>query len=231
MPDTYLGFAALIMTLACLSLMRSFMQVSRRREAVKAMLYKGAASLCFLAVGLLGLLRLGDWAYGWKAVAGLFLGLCGDELLAMRFIRAKKHDLYFSLGAVSFSLGHVLFIWAAIERSGRFSLWTLPILALLLLCSGLYARKKESHAGDMHLNAVMYICLVCCMGAVTCAAALVRPGLSPALFALGGLGFVVSDNILCAHYFGNDSRFLLNWLIHISYYGAQLLIAWSVFFA
>ena len=231
MPDTYLGFAALVMTLACLSIMGRFMQASRRKEPMRAMFYKGLASLCFLAVGLLGLLRLGDWDYGWKAVAGLFLGFCGDELLAMRFIREKKHDLYFSLGAVSFSLGHVLFIWAAIERSGRFSLWTLPILALLLLCSGLYARRKESHAGDMHLNAVMYICLVCCMGAVTCGAALARPDLSSALFALGGLSFVVSDNILCAHYFGNDSRFLLNWLIHISYYGAQLLIAWSVFFA
>lgn len=231
MPDTYLGFAALVMTLACLSIMGRFMQASRRKEPMRAMFYKGLASLCFLAVGLLGLLRLGDWDYGWKAVAGLFLGFCGDELLAMRFIREKKHDLYFSLGAVAFSLGHVLFIWAAIERSGRFSLWTLPILALLLLCSGLYARRKESNAGDMHLNAVMYICLVCCMGAVTCAAALARPDLSSALFALGGLSFVVSDNILCAHYFGNDSRFLLNWLIHISYYGAQLLIAWSVFFA
>lgn len=231
MPDTYLGFAALVMTLACLSIMGRFMQASRRKEPMRAMFYKGLASLCFLAVGLLGLLRLGDWDYGWKAVAGLFLGFCGDELLAMRFIREKKHDLYFSLGAVAFSLGHVLFIWAAIERSGRFSLWTLPILALLLLCSGLYARRKESNAGDMHLNAVMYICLVCCMGAVTCGAALARPDLSSALFALGGLSFVVSDNILCAHYFGNDSRFLLNWLIHISYYGAQLLIAWSVFFA
>ena len=218
MPDTYLGFAALVMTLACLSIMGRFMQASRRKEPMRAMFYKGLASLCFLAVGLLGLLRLGDWDYGWKAVAGLFLGFCGDELLAMRFIREKKHDLYFSLGAVAFSLGHVLFIWAA-------------ILALLLLCSGLYARRKESNAGDMHLNAVMYICLVCCMGAVTCAAALARPDLSSALFALGGLSFVVSDNILCAHYFGNDSRFLLNWLIHISYYGAQLLIAWSVFFA
>ena len=231
MPDTYLGFAALVMTLACLSIMGRFMQASRRKEPMRAMFYKGLASLCFLAVGLLGLLRLGDWDYGWKAVAGLFLGFCGDELLAMRFIREKKHDLYFSLGAVAFSLGHVLFIWAAIQRTGRFSLLTLAVLALLLLCSGLYARRKESNAGDMHLNAVMYICLVCCMGAVTCGAALARPDLSSALFALGGLGFVVSDNILCAHYFGNDSRFLLNWLIHISYYGAQLLIAWSVFFA
>lgn len=231
MSDTYLTFAALVMTLACLSLMGRFMQASRRREALRALFYKGAASLCFVAVGLLGLLRLGDLDYGWKALAGLILGFLGDELLAMRFIREEKHDLYFSLGATSFAFGHVLFIWAAIERAGRFSLWALPILAFLLLCSGLYARKKESHAGDMHINAVAYISLVCCMGAVTCAAAIVRTDLSSVLFALGGLGFVVSDNILCAHYFGKDGRFLLNWLIHISYYGAQLLIAWSIFFS
>ena len=231
MQQIHLFFAALIMTLACLSLMGRFMQVTRRGQALGAMFFKGAASLCFVAVGLLGLLRLGDPAFGWKTLAGLILGFCGDELLAMRFIREEKHDLYFSLGAVSFSLGHVLFIWAAIERAGRFSLLTLPILALLLLFSWLYARKKESHAGDMHLNAVLYICLVCCMGAVACAAATVRPDLSSLCFALGGLGFAVSDNILCAHYFGNDRRFLLNWLIHISYYGAQLLIAWSIFFS
>lgn len=231
MPDTYLAFAALIMTLACLSLMGRFMQVSRRKNYVLAIWYKGAASLCFVLLGLLGLLRTGDWAFGWKMALGLFLGFCGDELLAMRFIREEKHDLYFSVGAVAFSLGHVLFIWASIERSGGFSLWALPILALLLLCSGIYARKKESHAGDMHMNAVAYISLVCCMGAAACAAAIARTGISSLFFALGGIGFVVSDNILCAHYFGKDRRFLLNWLIHISYYGAQLLIAWSIFFA
>lgn len=231
MPDTYLAFAALIMTLACLSLMNRFMQVSRRKEPIRALWYKGAASLCFVAVGLLGLVRSGDWDYAWKLAAALFLGFCGDELLAMRFIREGKHNLYFSLGAVAFSLGHILFIWAAIQRSGGFSPWSLLILALLLLCSWLYARRKESHAGDMHINALLYICLVCFMGAVTCAAAAAKPDLSSALFALGGLCFVVSDNILCAHYFGNDQRFLLNWLIHISYYGAQLLIAWSIFFS
>lgn len=231
MPDTYIVFAALVMTLACLSLMGRFMQVSRRGDALQAIFYKGAASLCFVALGLLGLLRTGDWAFGWKMALGLFLGFCGDELLAMRFIREEKHDLYFSLGATSFALGHVLFIWAAIERAGEFSLWALPILVLLLLCSGLYARKKESNAGDMQPKAVAYIALVCFMGATACAAAIARTDISSLLFALGGLGFVISDNILCAHYFGNDRRFLLNWLIHISYYGAQLLIAWSIFFA
>lgn len=231
MSDTYLAFAALVMTLACLSLMGQFMRVSRRDDYVRAFWYKGAASLCFVALGLLGLARTGNWAYGWKMALGLFLGFCGDELLALRFIREEKHDFYFSSGAFAFALGHGLFIWAAIERSGSILPWFFIILLPLLAGSALYARRKESHAGDMHLSAVLYIALVCCMGAAACAGAAVRPGLSSLLFALGGLGFVVSDNILCAHYFGNDRRFLLNWLIHISYYGAQLLIAWSIFLA
>ncbi len=231
MPDTYLAFAALVMTMACLSLMGRFMQATRRGDYIRCIWYKGAASLCFVAVGLLGLLRLGDAGYGWKALAGLILGLCGDELLAMRFIREEKHDLYFSLGAVAFSLGHLLFIWAAFQRAGNILGWSLGIFVLLLLCSGIYAKRKESHAGDMQPKAVAYIALVCFMGASACAAAIVKTDLSSLLFALGGLGFVVSDNILCAHYFGKDRRFLLSWLIHISYYGAQLLIAWSIFFA
>lgn len=231
MPDTYIVFAALVMTLACLSLMGRFMQVSRRGDALQAIFYKGAASLCFVALGLLGLLRTGDWAFGWKMALGLFLGFCGDELLAMRFIREEKHDQYFSLGAMAFSLGHLLFIWAAFQRAGNVLAWGLGIFALLLLCSGIYAKRKESHAGDMQPKAVAYIALVCFMGATACAAAIARTDISSLLFALGGLGFVISDNILCAHYFGNDRRFLLNWLIHISYYGAQLLIAWSIFFA
>lgn len=71
MPDTYLAFAALIMTLACLSLMGRFMQVSRRKNYVLAIWYKGAASLCIVLLGLLGLLRTGDWAFGWKLALGL----------------------------------------------------------------------------------------------------------------------------------------------------------------
>ena len=69
------------------------------------------------------------------------------------------------------------------------------------------------------------------MAASACTAAVKAPGVSTLLMALGAVGFVLSDNMLCAYCFGEDRRFGLNWLIHISYYGAQLCIAWSIFFA
>ena len=50
------------------------------------------------------------------------------------------------------------------------------------------------------------------------------------LFAAGGVLFIISDNILCAYSFGSERRFGANIGIHATYYAAQLLIAWSVFF-
>ena len=107
----------------------------------------------------------------------------------------------------------------------------LLLFILLLGLSGVYAGIKGSHRGPQRFSAAVYIALVCFMAASACAAAVSVPSISSILMALGGLSFVLSDNVLCAYCFGEDRRFGLNWLIHISYYGAQLCIAWSIFFA
>lgn len=222
--------AALIMTLACLSCMRSFMAASRAEDYGRAFWYKGAASLCFLLLGLTASLRCGNGSYAWKLVPGLFLGLTGDQLLALRFLRPVRHDAWFSAGAAAFALGHGLYIWAAFQRGGNI-LVALAAFALLFLCSCVYAKRNWLPNCPMKTGALAYIALVTFMGAAACAAAGEAPGISSILMALGGLGFVLSDNVLCAYSFGEDRRFGLNWLIHISYYGAQLCIAWSIFFA
>ena len=86
MSQTLVIFAALAMTLACFSCMRSFMAASRAEDYGRAIWYKGAASLCFVFLGLTASLRCGDGAYAWKLILGLVLGLVGDELLALRFL-------------------------------------------------------------------------------------------------------------------------------------------------
>lgn len=231
MSQTLVIFAALAMTLACFSCMRSFMAASRTEDYGRAFWYKGAASLCFLFLGLTASLRCGDGAYAWKLVLGLLLGLVGDQLLALRFLQPQRHDAWFSAGAVAFALGHGLYIWAAFQRGGPM-LNTAPILFILLLgLSGLYAGVKGSHRGPQRFSAAVYVALVCFMAASACAAAIKAPGVSAVLMALGALNFVLSDNVLCAYCFGEDRRFGLSWLIHISYYTAQLCIAWSIFFA
>ena len=52
MSQTLVIFAALAMTLACFSCMRSFMAASRAEDYGRAIWYKGAASLCFVFLGL-----------------------------------------------------------------------------------------------------------------------------------------------------------------------------------
>ena len=231
MSQTLVIFAALAMTLACFSCMRSFMAASRAEDYGRAIWYKGAASLCFVFLGLAASLRCGDGAYAWKLVPGLALGLVGDELLALRFLQPDRHDTWFSAGAFAFALGHGLYTWAAFQRGGPMLNTALLLFILLLGLSGVYAGIKGSHRGPQRFSAAVYIALVCFMAASACAAAVSAPSISSILMALGGLSFVLSDNVLCAYCFGEDRRFGLNWLIHISYYGAQLCIAWSIFFA
>ena len=55
-----------------------------------------------------------------------------------------------------------------------------------------------------------------------------RPDIGRLLVALGGLLFVVSDNILFAYKFHDNTRFDRNIALHIAYYLAQLLIACSI---
>ena len=72
--------------------------------------------------------------------------------------------------------------------------------------------------------------VVAFMGALAVSVAIHAPGESTLLFAIGGGLFIISDNILCAYSFGSERRFGANIGIHATYYAAQLLIAWSIFF-
>lgn len=231
MSAPFVLFAALAMSLACFSCMGRFLAASRAEDYGRAIWYKGAASLCFVFLGLAASAGCGNGAYAWKLLLALILGLAGDELLALRFLQPGRHDAWFSAGAAAFALGHGLYLWAIYQRGTALFNTALFFFLLLLVLSGGYARRKRSHAGPLRLGAGLYIALVCFMAASACAAAVKTSGLSPVLMALGGLCFVLSDNVLCAYCFGEDRRFTLNWVIHISYYAAQLCIAWSIFFA
>ena len=48
------------------------------------------------------------------------------------------------------------------------------------------------------------------------------------LFAVGGVCFGCSDNILLAFCYGNKRTWDMNIWVHIIYYAAHLLIAWSI---
>lgn len=224
-----LRYLAMALTLFCTVPASFFLRACREKRYRRAFWLKGAAGLCFLLPGLLLSTICRDGGYAWLIVAGLCLGLLGDQLLALRFLRPAQHDQMFLLGAIAFALGHVLYVLALWRLSG-WSGWVLAIWAAGLALSGFYARRRKVDAGKFQTAAIAYIALVVLMAAVACAAALREKTLAMLLFALGGVCFAVSDDLLVAYSYGDAEGQGFNRAIHITYYTAQLCIAWTLFF-
>lgn len=224
------GLIAAGACLACFVFARSFLQVSRVKDYKKAFWFKGAAGLCFLALGLIMAAEGADPGFARFTVLGLAFGLLGDQLLALRFLHPMKHDLFFTAGAGAFSVGHALYILALYGLAKGVSPVFIPVWLLGLAACWGYARKSRYDAGKLRFGAMVYLALVALMWAVACAAAIKSFSVGALLFALGGLCFVISDNILCAFCFGQKKSFSENIALHASYYAAQLLIALSIAF-
>ena len=92
----------------------------------------------------------------------------------------------------------------------------------------IYERKRRFLHGEMKLPLALYLGIVTFVGALAVGLLNARITLGAGMFAVGGLLFTTSDNILFAYKLGEKPRFLQNIALHITYYLAQLLIAWSI---
>lgn len=220
----------ILLTIGCLVMDHVFLAEMERENHHKAVRLKGVASLCFVLIGLYFTLISPDRGRAVLVLFGLVLGMIGDILLAMRYEFPERHDSYFLIGAISFAIGHLFYLAALIGLQTKALLWGLPFWVVGLGLSAFYAFKKKSDAGPMQIPGYGYIALVVAMGAVACGLAAGRPCTATVLFALGGILFVVSDNILAAHCFGTAKAPVYNRWVHYTYYAAQLLIAWSLAF-
>ena len=219
-----------LLTLLCLCCAWLYLKALGQNEYRQAFKVKGAAALCFCALGLLTARFCSDRAFSLKIVLGLFMGLVGDELLALRRFFVGKRDLIFALGSVAFGIGHFLYI-SAVSSAGR-TIFPLAVLfaAMYAAVSFAYAFRKRMNAGKMQIFAVVYILVVVFMAACASACAVLTRKAGAILFALGGICFAVSDNLLCSYQFGEARTPSVDLAVHVSYYAAQLLIAWSIAF-
>lgn len=218
-----------LLSLGCAVSACFFLRAGWRKDHRKALLLKSTAGMCFVLLGLLNRGICQDMEFGLLVQLGLCLGCLGDLLLAVRFLKPEQHDRFFSQGAAAFALGHLLYI-AALLRCGAALSLALPVFALGLGASMLFFRAEKVQAGKLQLPAVGYIALVVFMAAAACSAAVRGFSVGLLLFAAGGICFAVSDNLLCAYCFGTGRSRSVDRAVHISYYAAQLLIAWSLRF-
>ena len=220
--------AMIILTPACCVAANSYLEASAAKQHKKAVRLKSAASACFVGVGIIAVTGCWYSRFGYLVLAGLSCGFIGDVLLGMRFVYRKKFNLFFCLGTAFFAAGHVLYIIALLSFTVKTLSVAIPYTVIGVSLSVLYAKKQRIKAGKYTLVGAAYITLVVFMAG--CAAGCAVYALSPGtiLFAIGGLFFAVSDNLLAANCLGKTHTVDRDRALHILYYSAQIFIGYSM---
>ena len=80
----------------------------------------------------------------------------------------------------------------------------------------------------MKYSLMLYICVVIFMAATAIGVFFKQLTVGAGLFALGGILFAASDNILFAYKLSENPKFKQNIALHVAYYLAQIAIAFSI---
>ena len=222
---------AAVFTLCCTVSAYFFLRAYRREDFKSGLWLKTVTSLFFTVVGMVLMISGGVSKFALLTVCGLVLGLAGDVLLAFRQIYKAQCELFFTIGAVSFAIGHAMYV-LALRTFSVLNWWI--ILAVFIVGAALshwYAVRMKIDVGKKKTLAMLYVAIVVFMAAVAVCVAITSGSPAAILFAVGGVLFAVSDNILCAYSYGKNPVWRMNRSLHIAYYGAQLAIAWSILLA
>ncbi len=214
----------IILTAACIALACAFMMQEKQEHYVPAVILKGAASLCFVLLGVLNAPK-GNPAAS-KIVIGLLLGMIADILLNLRFV-VKNGKPVFLAGILVFLAGHVMYLLAVFPMAQP--KWIILIAAVLLtallmkwIFTKITAEKAFKIFGIVYIGAI--VLLNCTAFANLFASFRAFTG----VFAAGALLFLISDIVLILNTFGPKSEFRLRVTNLSLYYIGQILIAFSL---
>ena len=219
----------------CLSL---FLIEKVRKYSVKATLIKATTSLLFVSLAAYSSIKNGNHTFAMFVIPGLVLGLMGDIWLDFKYVFKEQSQIFTFAGFICFALGHILYITGIMVTLGYPTDWYAYVIpfAFGLICGGLILLLESPlkyKYGEYKLICFIYGVLLFTTLATTFYLALVNQFSVTSfnmLFA-GAVCFAVSDLILCGTYFGEGKERPFDIISNgITYYAAQYLIAFSLFF-
>ena len=210
----------------CLCLAGVFLRKESRKELVSAVVLKGLASLCFVALGLL--LACGSQTARY-IVIGLVLGCVADVLLNLRMVFPQKGQLIFLVGILVFLAGHVMYLIAVTGMTA----WPWICAAAgavltALLMAWIFRRITAKPA--FKVFGVVYIGAIVLLNCVAVANLITTPSAFTGLFAAGALLFLASDIVLILNTFGKETKQSLRITNITLYYLGQMISALSLQF-
>ncbi len=198
---------------------------------------KVAASSLFVATGIAAIISNPDvnLTFALMIVMGGVLGVLGDVFIELKWIQKENSDTFLTFGFITFMLQHVLlviavFITYPMTLVNALICFTAPVVVLISSVGLTKVFKMEMGKFKVIANAYGALAsMTFSVGFMTMRNYGME--LSQILFFAGGILFFASDLILSQVFFVKGKctrlRVVLN---HITYYGAQILIASSLFF-
>lgn len=208
--------APLALSAACLASVAALLVLHRRGSSAGRVVAKLAASSCFVLVALsLGAHRS---PYGQLILGALLLGWCGDALLLGRAARA------FLGGLVAFLLSHLLFAAAFLSAGVSVQAMAAALAVALAVGLPLWRWLMPHTPQDFRRPVALYVVVILamCAAAAGHAVAAQRWGV-----LVGAVMFAASDIAVARERFVRQGfvNQLWGWP---AYFGAQLVLAWTV---
>lgn len=199
------------------------------REYVKAYvaadILKGAASLMFVAIGIVGVCSVSGDTFAVKILIGLIFGMIGDIVMNLRFVfGADRGQKAFLAGILAFLIGHVLYLTALVPRAPHAAL-SAVIGAVITGALLAYIFKTMEVKIAFKIFGIFYLGAVIIMTVMALDAAVFTGEPQAVVYAVGAVLFAASDIVLIFNTFGTTSLFSRRILNLTLYYIGQLLIA------
>ena len=196
-----------------------------REKIVEGVICKTAASALFVLTGFL-CAKLGPGtAFSKWIVIGLCLGFAGDVVLHVRHLFHESMIL-FAVGTLLFAAGHVCYIIAIIPLIHGM-VGSALLGAVLLSGTALYVIFSMTKPKDKKMAAAAGVYLTFVGVFTAMALELCVRGLMTGAFMLaaGAVLFLISDSTLIYGLFAKKGARKCRWILMITYYAAQSLIA------
>ena len=202
--------------------------------SVSILMWKIAASLCFILTGVAALiLHPENMPYGALVIFGGVLGMCGDITLDLKGIYTQDKKPFMLSGFIFFLIGH-LFYQAGILLTAKLSLVTVLVCAGVCIAFGviniLAEKLMKLHYGEYKWIVLLYSVVLALKVAIS-VAAMITSAFHKAyiLLSAGGVLFMLSDLILSGTYFGEGKDKPIHYFTnHLAYYASQFVIMASI---
>lgn len=211
-----------------------------RAYSVRALFWKAAVSLLFLAVAVCAwqLAAPTRSLLGVFVILGLACGLLGDVWLDLKYVFPAEDTAFTYAGFLCFGIGHLCYMAGLLQAYSAGSGWYPAVAALLAALASmgniLLERPMKLHYGRMKPVVLIYGALLFGTVLISGSLALLHGGraMTLNLFFVGAVLFALSDLVLSGTYFGEGKERPADLIAnYILYYGGQFLIAFSLAFA